>query len=85
MSGQLSLLGTAPDQNTFQSEKWGLLTFYPTKGNKWADTCRRCLLNAEDNEPIAECLRAPCDSEDRADGKNGYYSIHNMPTERRIQ
>lgn len=82
---QLSLFGTSPDQNTFQSEKWGLLTFYPTKGDKWMDTCRHCLLWESVLGERSDCANAPCHADERTDGKNGYFSIHNMPTERRTQ
>ena len=84
---QLSLFGLATDQGEFMSEIWGLLTFYPTKGNGWKDTCKHCLLwvHQEEQTPQDECLSAPCSCDERADGRNGYYSIHNMPIERRIQ
>ena len=41
MSNQLSLFGITPSQDTFQSVLWGELTFYPTKTNKWRDTCSK--------------------------------------------
>ena len=81
MSEQLELFGAAPDQNTFQSALWGLLTFFPTKGDEWKDTCRHCLLwNRKQNVIGAECHFAPCESVQRADGRHGYYSIHEMPS-----
>ena len=76
---QLSLFGSTPDQNTFQSEKWGRLTFFPTHGHQWKDTCRHCLLWSPDLSELLECNMAPCQSLERTDGKNGYYSIHNYP------
>lgn len=85
MSGQLSLFGTAPDQQTYQSTLWGTLTFYPTKGDGWNDTCKHCLLWAHPESHKQECQSAPCRHYDRADGKNGYYSIHQMPKERKIR
>lgn len=74
---QLALIGESDTQMHFTSERWGLLTFFPTKGNKWNDTCRHCLL--WDPVDKAECAQAHCDAEHRADGQNGYYSIHDMP------
>lgn len=76
---QLSLFGSTPDQNTFQSEKWGTLTFYPTKGHEWKDTCRHCLLWDSVLGETPACATAPCQATERIDGNNGYYSIHNYP------
>lgn len=56
---------------------WGLCDFFPTKDDKWAHNCRICILNRSD-----ECDKAPCTAEERADGKRGYFSIHQMPTEK---
>ncbi len=81
MNNQLSLFGVVPDQDAFQSMHWGLLTFFPTKGNKWKDTCRHCLLWVQKDLQTDhdECLSVPCDSIDRKDGMNGYFSIQDMP------
>ena len=81
MNGQLSLFGTAPDQQTYQSTTWGTLHFCPTASTKWTDTCRHCLLWVQKpyQRPDDECLNAPCNSEDREDGLNGYFSIQEMP------
>lgn len=76
---QLSMFGPMPDQNTFQSEKWGTLTFFPTKSDKWTDTCRHCLLFQHPYFGKTECDKAPCLSKQRSDHKNGYFSIHNYP------
>lgn len=80
---QLSLFGLAPDQSELMSATWGLLTFYPTKGNGWKDTCKHCLLwvHKEEQTPQDECLAAPCSCDERADGRNGFYSIRFMPSE----
>lgn len=67
------------DQNTFVSERWGELQFFPSKTNKAKDTCQHCLLNPRDEEPVAECHRAPCCKEERTDQREGYFSIHQMP------
>ena len=74
---QLALIGESDNQMHFTSERWGLLTFFPTKSDKWKDTCRHCLL--WDPEDKTECAQAHCTAESRADGKNGFYSIREMP------
>ncbi len=81
MSNQLSLFGPSVDKNTFQSAMWGCLTFYSTNSNKWQDNCRHCLLwvHKKLQRPDDECLQAPCSHDDREDGRDGYFSIHNMP------
>ena len=71
---QLALIGESDTQMHFTSERWGLLTFFPTKTNKVKDTCQKCLLR--DSE---ECQSAPCSMFQRADKQNGYFSIHDMP------
>lgn len=63
------------NENTFNSPTWGQLTFFPTKSNKWNETCRHCLLARSKSE----CHAAHCRSNERTDGKNGYFSIHEMP------
>lgn len=78
---QLSMFGLSQDQNTYQSEKWGTLMFYPTKGHEWKDTCRHCLLWSSVLAEQPDCHMAACQSEERPDGKNGYYSIHNYPNQ----
>ena len=78
---QLFLFGVTDDQNTFMSELWGKLTFVPTGSNKWKDNCRHCLLwvRKECQKPNDECISAPCSHDCRKDGKDGYFSIHDMP------
>lgn len=78
---QLSLFGLTPAQDTFVSELWGPLNFIPSESNKWKDTCRHCLLWKHKREHTAsdECLSAPCNASDRTDGRNGYFSIQQMP------
>ena len=73
------MFGAATDQNTFQSEKWGQLQFFPTKTAKWADNCRHCLLWTRKQGQTDECLQAPCNPDERDDHRQGYYSIHQMP------
>lgn len=78
---ELSLFGASYDQGTFQSTVWGLLTFFPTKSEKWCDNCRHCLLwkRKDDQTRNDECLTAPCSDYERRDGQNGYFSICEMP------
>ena len=64
-------------ENYFMSEKWGLLQFFPSKTEKLKDTCQKCLLRN-----TKECLFAHCTSDGRADGRQGYFSRHEMPKER---
>ncbi len=73
---QLALIGESDNQMHFTSVTWGLTTFYPTKDDKWVHNCKLCILNRSE-----ECQQAPCTAEERADGKCGYYSIHNMPND----
>lgn len=72
---QLSLFGITPDQNTYNSVKWGTLTFYPAQSHKWTDTCRHCLLWDSVLAENGECAKALCYADERTDGKNGYFSI----------
>lgn len=81
MEDQLSIFGPAPDQNTFQSEKWGTIQFFPTKTDKWTDNCRHCLLWTREQGQTDECLRAPCNPDERNDQRRGYYSIHQVPSQ----
>lgn len=67
-------LGMSPDEMSFMSEKYGKMDFFETKSELWKDTCMHCLLLNSD-----ECSRANCMSRHRIDGKNGYFSIHQMP------
>lgn len=67
-------LGMSPDEMSFMSEKYGKLDFFETKTLEWKDACKHCLLWNSD-----ECSRADCMSIQRFDGKNGYFSIHQMP------
>ncbi|MCR5037902.1 MAG: hypothetical protein K6A94_00995 [Bacteroidales bacterium] len=73
---QLSLFGVNENQNGFMSTTWGQTAFCPTKDDKWAHNCRLCILNRSE-----ECQEAPCTSEERIDGKRGYFSIHDMPNQ----
>lgn len=79
---QTSLFGPSHDQNTFGSMQWGLLDFFPASTPRWTDTCRHCLLhvrNVAEQRPDDDCCFAPCNADERNDGRVGYYSIHQMP------
>lgn len=64
-------------ENFFVSKTWGVLDFIPTKTQEYKDTCRKCLLLAS-----PDCGLAHCTNSERADGRNGYFSKHEMPIER---
>ena len=64
-------------ENFFVSKTWGVLDFIPTKSDKHKDTCQKCLLRGS-----KECLFARCTHDAREDGRNGYFSKHEMPKER---
>lgn len=74
MSEQLTIFGASSNQNHFYSEVWGQLEFFEAKTDSWTDNCRHCLLLHS-----AECQEAPCAVEERADKRQGYYAIHDMP------
>lgn len=75
--------GPSEDQMTFNSEIWGLLTFFPAKTNKWTDTCRHCLLYDNSlNGCTPECFMAPCSDFQRYDKQGGYFAIHDMPNDK---
>ena len=78
---QLELFGSAPDQSEFISQTWGILQFYPVKEKSYQKRCSKCLLlhTFDEDEEISECDMAPCEAEQRSDGKIGYFSIHEMP------
>lgn len=64
-------------ENFFVSKTWGVLDFIPTKSQQYKETCRRCLLNGQE-----ECKLAHCTPATRADKRQGYFSKHEMPKER---
>lgn len=64
-------------QDYFYSEVWGELTFIPTNDSP-DKNCRHCLLNCD--KCLQECFDAPCQTFERIDGQNGYYSIHQLPS-----
>lgn len=78
---QLEIWGLSPDENHYTSLIWGRLDFFPTASDKWKDTCRHCLLWNNVQGSSTKCFEIPpCRSFTRTDGRNGYFSIHQMPT-----
>ena len=73
------------DQNFFKSQKWGRLTFVPTKDDRWKNTCRHCPLwvPRQAQSLSDECLDAPCSPGSRTDGRRGYFAIQNFPVQSR--
>jgi len=64
----------SPDQLTVTSEQ-GTFNFFEIK-TKESYICKKCwFLRA----PIEICDQIPCSCNYRKDGKNGYFSIHEMP------
>ena len=80
---QLALIGESDNQMHFTSETWGLLTFYPTKSDKYKDNCYHCLLRPGKDDTINECLLAPCIPEQRRDGLGGFFAIREMPIDKK--
>ena len=75
---QLALIGESDNQMHFNSLEWGLLTFFPTNDKNGKKDCKHCLLAVTPDE----CEIAPCSALERIDGKSGYFSIHDMPTQK---
>lgn len=74
--------GLSTDQNTFLSEKWGKVTFVPASDGSVKNTCRHCIL--WDNKwRTCSDKTAPCCAWERDDMKNGYFTIHEMPKEKK--
>ena len=71
---ELDLFGLSSNENYYMSELWGRLEFFPTKTDDNRKTCRHCLLANSD-----ACLLVKCQAEERKDGRNGYFSIHDYP------
>lgn len=75
---QLAIYGASDNQMHFTSMEWGLITFFPTNDHLGKKDCKHCLLAATPDE----CKIAPCTALERLDGQSGYFSIHDMPTEK---
>lgn len=70
-------------QETFESKEWGTLTFYPVKDDhsfkSRTKCCNHCMLEMNGEE----CVQANCRPAEREDYRLGYYSIHQMPKEKK--
>jgi len=64
-----NIIGVSPDQNKIYY-KGALLTFFETKSVR---ECRKCWMYR------FTCEGVPCISDERKDGKNGIFSIRQMP------
>lgn len=62
-------------QQQYESPVWGTVSFFPVTGKAAGAKCRRCILA----RTHSDCMAAPCEPQEREDGLNGYYSIHQMP------
>ena len=62
-------------QQQYESKVWGDVQFSPVSGKAASTKCRHCILAGTE----MDCLAAPCTPQEREDGLNGYYSIHQMP------
>ena len=64
-------------QDTFTSDLWGEVQFFPVSGKAVNTKCKHCILLRTEQD----CLDAPCTPHEREDGQDGYYSVHQMPKE----
>ena len=62
-------------ETTFHSDLWGTVQFFPVSGKAASTKCKHCILQRTEQD----CLAAPCTPQEREDGQDGYYSIHQMP------
>ena len=62
-------------ETTFHSDLWGDVEFFPVSGKAVSTKCKHCILARDETA----CLQAPCTPQEREDGQDGYYSIHQMP------
>ena len=65
-------------QQQYESEMFGVADFFPVTGKAVNTKCRHCILARTEKD----CLAAPCTPIERKDGRDGYYSIHQMPKEK---
>lgn len=65
------------NQQQYHSDMWGDVEFIPVSGKAVQTKCKHCILRQTD----IDCLSAPCTSQERDDGLDGYFSIHQMPNE----
>lgn len=64
------------NQDVYVSETWGATVFVESPKD-WSPikTCRHCILR----DTIQDCSKAACTPEFRADGKDGYFTVQDMP------
>ena len=64
------------DSDIFVSPTWGR-TVFKESPKDWSPikTCRHCILR----DTIQDCSKVACSPEFRADGKDGYFTVQNMP------
>lgn len=62
-------------QQQYHSDLWGDVQFFPVSGKAVNTKCRHCILARTD----MDCLAAPCTSQEREDGQDGYYTRQEMP------
>jgi len=63
---------------TFMSPTWGKTVFIESPKD-WSPlkTCAHCILTGN----VKECRKARCSPEFRSDGKDGYYTVQDMPNQ----
>ena len=77
---QKTLEAVAAAQDTYVSERWGVTKFHEApKGWGPDKVCSRCILERDSED----CDRARCSPGFRTDGKDGYFTIQEMPEENR--
>jgi hypothetical protein len=64
------------DQNSIKLDDGTVVQFYPVKGEAKKNHCAHCLLF---RYPGANCIDPPCCAWQRKDGRNGVFSIREMP------
>lgn len=69
-------MAVAASQDTYVSKRCGVTQFHEApKGWGEKKVCSRCIL-ARDTE---DCDKAPCSPDFRTDGKDGYFTVRNIP------
>lgn len=79
---QLSIWGLSDDESVFSSTLWGTVKFFPSKDNSFKNTCQKCILYDNAAGRCTESNNAHCADYERADRREGYFSIHEMPNNR---
>lgn len=75
---QKTLEAVAASQDTYVSERWGVTRFHEApKGWGPDKVCSRCILERDSED----CDRARCSPGFRTDGKDGYFTVQQMPAQ----